>query len=77
MKKTVSVFILLFVLFLAHTSLQFVDLATANFLPPPPPTVHVYIRADGTVDPATTPIERFGDVYVFRQEKCDNKKFRY
>jgi len=65
MKKTVSVFILLFVLFLAHTSLQFVDLATANFLPPPPPTVHVYIRADGTVDPATTPIERFGDVYVF------------
>lgn len=65
MKKTVSVFILLFVLFLAHTSLQFVDLVSANFLPPPPPTVQVYIRADGTVDPATTPIERFGDVYVF------------
>jgi len=65
MTKTVSVFILLFVLFLAHTSLQFVDLAKANFLPPPPPTVHVYIRADGTVEPATTPIERFGDVYVF------------
>jgi len=44
---------------------QFLNLATANFLPPPPPTVQVYIRADGTVDPATTPIERFGDVYVF------------
>jgi hypothetical protein len=27
--------------------------------------VQVYIRADGTVEPATTPIERFGDVYVF------------
>jgi parallel beta-helix repeat protein len=65
MKKTVSIFILVFVLFLAYTSLQFVDLATANFLPPPPPTVQVYIRPDGTVDPATTPIERFGNVYVF------------
>jgi len=65
MKKTVSVFILLFVIFLAYTNLQFVDLATANFLPPPPPTVQVYIRPDGTVDPTTTPIERFGDVYVF------------
>jgi len=80
MKKTVSVFILLFVLFLAHISLQFVDLATANFLPPPPPTVQVYIRPDGTVDPATTPIERFGDVYVFVDNllnhtleiQCDN-----
>jgi parallel beta-helix repeat protein len=65
MKKTVSKFILLFVLFLAYTSLQFVDLATANFMPPPPPTVQVYIRADGSIDPATTPIERFGNVYVF------------
>jgi len=65
MKKTVSVFILLFVLFLAYISLQFVDLVSANFLPPPPPTVQVYIRPDGTVDPATTPITRFGDVYVF------------
>jgi parallel beta-helix repeat protein len=65
MKKTVSVFILLSVLFLVHTRLQFVDLATANFLPPAPPTVQVYIRADGSVDPATTPIERFGGVYVF------------
>jgi parallel beta-helix repeat protein len=46
-------------------SSQFLGLATANFLPPPPPTVQVYIRADGTVEPATTPIERFGDVYVF------------
>jgi len=80
MKKTVSVFILLFVLFLAYISLQFVDLVSANFLPPPPPTVQVYIRPDGTVDPATTPIERFGNVYVFvdnllnhtLEVQCDN-----
>jgi len=56
---------LAFVVCLILTSSQFLDLATANFLPPAPPTVHVYIRPDGTVDPATTPIERFGDVYVF------------
>jgi len=56
---------LAFVVCLIITSSQFLDLTKANFIPPAPPTVHVYIRADGTVDPATTPIERFGDVYVF------------
>jgi parallel beta-helix repeat protein len=65
MKKNVSPFILLFGLLLACTTSQVLDLAKANFLPPPPPTVQVYIRADGTVDPPTTPIERFGDIYVF------------
>lgn len=35
------------------------------FFRPPPPTVKVYITVDRTVDPATTPITRFGDVYVF------------
>ena len=80
MKKAVSPSVLLFALFLVYTSLQFVELASANFLPPPPPTVKVYIRADGTVEPATTPIERFGDVYVFADNllnhtlevQCDN-----
>ena len=80
MKKAVSKFVLLFALFLVYTSPLFVDVTTANFLPPPPPTVQVYIRADGTVDPATTPIERFGDVYVFADNllnhtlevQCDN-----
>jgi len=79
-KKTVSTFVLLFALFLVYTSPQFVDVATANFLPPPPPTVQVYIRSDGAVEPATTPIERFGDVYVFVDNllnhtleiQCDN-----
>jgi len=79
-KKAVSPSVLLFALFLVYTSLQFVELASANFLPPPPPTVKVYIRADGTVEPATTPIERFGDVYVFADNllnhtlevQCDN-----
>ena len=56
---------LAFVVCLILTSSQFLNVAKANFLPPAPPTVHVYIRDDGSVDPATTPIERFGDVYVF------------
>jgi len=56
---------LAFVVCLIITSSQFLNLAKANFIPPPPPTVQVYIRDDGNVDPATTPIERFGDVYVF------------
>jgi len=64
-KKTVSNSVLLFTLFLVYTSPLFVDVATSNLIPAPPPTVHVYIRADGTIDPATTPIEIFGDVYVF------------
>jgi parallel beta-helix repeat protein len=61
-------------------SSQVIDLAKANFLPPPPPTVQVYIKADGTVDPANTPIEKFGNVYVFADNllnhtlevQCDN-----
>lgn len=64
-KKAVSKVVLLFALFLVCTSPLFVDVTSANFMPPPPPTVQVYIRADGTVEPATTPIERLGNVYVF------------
>jgi len=64
-KKVVSKFVLLFALFLVCTSIQFVELASANIMPTPPPTVQVYIKADGTVEPATTPIEQVGDVYVF------------
>ena len=61
MKKAKSALVVCLII----ASLQFLGLAKANFMPPPPPTVQVYIRADGTVEPATTPIERFGDVYVF------------
>lgn len=61
-------------------SSQFIGVVKANFLPPPPPTVQVYIKADGTVEPATTPIEKFGSVYVFADNllnhtlevQCDN-----
>lgn len=65
MKNITSIFFILLPLLTGLFGLQFINLVTANFLPPPPPTVQVYIRADGAVDPATTPIERFGDVYVF------------
>ena len=67
-------------LFSALVGVQFVKLAAANIMPPPPPTVRVYIRDDGSVDPSTTPIQRLGKVYVFTDNllnhtlevKCDN-----
>ncbi len=79
MKKIVSASILMLGLLLVCTSSQ-LELVSANFLPPPPPTEHVYIKADGTVDPAATPITRFGNVYVFADNllnhtleiQCDN-----
>jgi nitrous oxidase accessory protein NosD len=67
-KKAVSKAVLLFTLFLVYTIPQFVELTSANIMPAPPPTVQVYIKADGTVEPTTTPIERFGNRYVFADD---------
>lgn len=44
--------------------LTLVGLAGANPLPAPP-IIEVYIRSDGTVDPATAPIQRAGNIYTF------------
>jgi len=79
-EKTVSKIVLLFSIFLLCASLQFVDVTTANFLPPSLPTEHVYIKADGTVEPATIPIERIRNVYTLTENllnhtlevQCDN-----
>lgn len=42
----------------------FVSLAKANFFPDPGPDLpKIYIRNDGSIDPATAPIERTGNLY--------------
>jgi len=47
-------------------SSQFVNLVSANPFPPPPQDLpHIYIRSDGSVDPAIAPIQRVGEVYTF------------
>jgi len=67
MKKFISTFLLLFILCLVLMSSQFVNLVSANPVPSPPPQdlQHIYIRSDGSVDPATAPIQRVGEVYSF------------
>ena len=43
---------------------QFAFLSSANFFPDPGPDLpRIYIRNDGSVEPATAPIERTGNVY--------------
>jgi parallel beta-helix repeat protein len=41
-----------------------VKISQANFFPDKPPEA-IYIRGDGTVEPATAPITRVGDLYTF------------
>jgi parallel beta-helix repeat protein len=49
------------------TSSQFVNLVSANPVPSPPPydLQYIYIRSDGSVEPATAPIQRAEEVYAF------------
>jgi parallel beta-helix repeat protein len=43
---------------------QFVLFSEANFFPDPGPDLpRIYIRSDGSVEPATAPIERTGNIY--------------
>lgn len=57
-------------LFAAMFGVQFVNLAAANFLPPPPSLPSIYIRSDGTVDPPAA-IQRIGEVYTFTGNIAD------
>ena len=60
---SLSVLILL-VLFSATAGLQFIDLAHGNFFPDPGPDLpRIYIRNDGSVEPATATIERSDSLY--------------
>jgi parallel beta-helix repeat protein len=63
---TLSLAMLFSILF----GVQFVNLAAANFLPPPPSLPSVYIRSDGTVDPPAA-IQRIGEVYTFTGNIAD------
>ena len=41
-----------------------VGLSKANFFPPPASLPHVYIRSDGSVEPASVPVQRDENVYT-------------
>ncbi len=52
-------------LFSTLIGMQFLNLAAANFLPPPNHASGIFIRSDGSVEPSTASIQRVGDVYTF------------
>ena len=64
MKKIVSTFVLLFLSLLLCSCSQFVDFASANFLPAPVPDHSIEITAGGAVT-GTNKIQRSGNVYTF------------
>ncbi len=42
-----------------------INFALANFMPPPPPPLpRIYIRANGTVEPTSAPVQASGNVYT-------------
>jgi parallel beta-helix repeat protein len=60
MKRTAC---LLLIALLATSTIA--GLCKANFFPPPASLQHVYIRADGSLDPASVPIQRENKIYTF------------
>jgi nitrous oxidase accessory protein NosD len=79
MKRKVAGASFVMALLFSVVCLMFVSSAEANPLPAPS-ILEVYIRSDGTVDPATVPIQREGDIYTFTGDltnstitvECDN-----
>jgi parallel beta-helix repeat protein len=65
MKRTTLALTLLWaLLFSAIAGLQIMPFASANFFPDPGPDLQrIYIRKDGSVEPATAPVERIGNLY--------------
>ena len=62
-KKAVSIAIII-ALMMSLSVAQFTGLSSANFFPYPGPDLpRIYIRNDGSVQPATAPIERSGNIY--------------
>jgi len=60
-KATLILFILVLPLV---TGVQLVDLTYGNFFPDPGPDLpRIYIKNDGTIEPANVPIERTGNLY--------------
>ena len=62
-KRAVSIAVIV-ALMLLLSGAQFTSLSSANFFPYPGPDLpRIYIRSDGSVEPATAPIERTGNIY--------------
>lgn len=63
MKRT-AITLTLTLLMLLVAGVPFVNLSSANFFPDPGPDLpRIYIRNNGSVEPATAPIERAGNLY--------------
>jgi parallel beta-helix repeat protein len=65
LKRTVlTLLIILALLMLLVAGAQFKIFSSANFFPDPGPDLpRIYIRSNGSVEPATAPIERAGNLY--------------
>lgn len=84
MKNLITAAIVFALLSSMAVGFQFINLAHANFFPDPGPDLpRIYIRNDGSVDPATVPIERAGSLYTLTDNivlhtveiQCDNIVF--
>lgn len=83
MKRLLAVVLVVALSFSMVASVQLFTIGSANpssMVPPPPPLPRVYIRADGNVDPANSPIQHVGNVYTLTaslnervvEVQCDN-----
>jgi len=81
MKRTVIALSLILTLMLLVAGALFANLSSANFFPDPGPDLpRIYIRNDGSVEPAAAPIERAGSLYKLTgnivlytiEIQCDN-----
>ena len=63
-RKTLTLNIILSSTILLIVGFLFTNLASANFFPDPGPDLpRIYIRNDGSIEPAASPIKRAGEVY--------------
>ncbi len=70
-RKLHSLFAYWIVLFLVSASLQYVSLASGNGIPALP-IQRIYIKNDGSIEPASVPIMRNGDVYTLTDEMSNS-----
>jgi len=62
--KTRPIAPILTLLMLLVAGVRFANLSSANFFPDPGPDLpRIYIRSNGSVEPATAPVERAGNIY--------------
>lgn len=63
-RKALAFSLLLAFLFSTMVDSQLVQFSSANFFPDPGPDLpRIYIRSNGSIEPATAPIERSGNLY--------------